>query len=370
MAALLALGAAGFCGGEKNYTADMKGGVRFVHNRGPAAGEPGARLEFVRRIGETEAEDDDLMFVSPIHLAEDVGGNIYVLDSQDCCVKKFDKDGAFLLKFGRRGQGPGEFQFPMRIISDGGNRLVVSGFADHQIFDLDGRFVGRFTLSQYEGMFMEAVKPDLLVGFSFSVGGENNKRNTILKTFDGEGKTVHAFGEPLLMARTQDTWNANFLDLAVDGEGNIYAAFLWQNRIEKYSPDGRLLMNIDREVPYRVEHRVVRESMEIGGRVRQVEQLRSTAVARNIGLDGQGRLWVLGVIKQPSADIKRDEYVPHEYTRFEVYNPDGVLLFHVPMPEELASFDNVVQAGDDLYFLDPFGECCVHHYRIVHDQRP
>ena len=354
------------CGGEKNFTSQKKDGVLFVHNRGPASTEPSARLEFVRRIGEMETEDENLMFVFPIHAAEDGEGNLYVLDSQDFCVKKYDRDGNFLLKFGRQGQGPGEFQYPMRVICSGNDHLVVDGMdSTRRIFDLSGEYAGGFTLGQYEGMFLEAMQSGRFVGYSFSVGGENKKDNKLLKIFDIEGKTLHSFGEPMLLTRTQDTWNANFVRLAVDKKDDIYAAFIFQNRIEKYSPEGEILMSVDRELPFPVEYKVVKESMDIGGQARQIERLRSAAFSRGIGMDREGRIWILAVIKQPSPDMEREAYVPHEYTRFEVYDPEGVLLYHVPMPEELQSFDNIVQCGDNLYFMDPFGECCVFHYRIV-----
>lgn len=51
----------------------------------------------------------------------DAAGNIYVLDSGADTIFKFDARGGLLKSFGRKGQGPGEFQSAnsMRIMPDG-----------------------------------------------------------------------------------------------------------------------------------------------------------------------------------------------------------------------------------------------------------
>lgn len=354
------------CGRERSFTSAMKNGVRIVHNRRPAASKFSARLEFVRQIGKLEGENQEDMFTFPIHAARDDEGNIYVLDSKDYCIKKFDRNGRFLLRFGRHGQGPGEFQYPMIIGIAGADRLIVQGMdSSFQIFDLGGRYVGRFQMGQYSGLFMRGMRSGNVVGYVMNPGGENNSGNKIFKVFDLQGTALHHFGEPLLLSTARNSWTANFLSLAVDGEDNIYAAFSYQNRIEKYAPDGRLLMTVDRELPFPVEHSIVKETMEIGGQAREVERLKSTLVSRGMGIDGRGRMWVLSASRQVPGNITRDTYVPREYSVFEVYDPDGVLRGRVPLPEILKSFDNFVMSGDSLFFLDPYGQCCVFQFSVV-----
>ncbi len=354
------------CGGESNYSVETKNGIRIVHNRQPASSEPAAHLEFVRKIGEMESEDENLMFVFPIHVARDGDGNLFVLDSRDYCIKKFDSDGNFLLKFGRQGQGPGEFQYPMLLGIGGENRLIVQCMdSTYQIFDLMGQYVDRFTMGSYDGLFMRVMKSGNVVGYSMNFREENSLENKILKIFDLEGNTLHQFGEPMLLTNPRDSWSANVLNLSLDVEDNIYASFAYQNRIEKYSPTGEILMTIDRELPFPVEYKTVKETMNIGGQSRQVDRLKSTLVSRGIGIDRLSRIWVLSFIKEVPEIKERDEFIPQDYNAFEIYNSDGVLLFHVPLPEEIQSFDNFIMFDDSIYFLDPFDECCVFEYKIV-----
>lgn len=73
----------------------------------------------------------------------DSKGNIYVLDSYDDKVLKFDPAGNYLTSIGGKGQGPGESQAPTRIIVDGQDRLYVQDIVRMAlfIFSADGKFL-------------------------------------------------------------------------------------------------------------------------------------------------------------------------------------------------------------------------------------
>ena len=68
------------------------------------------KMEYKYKIG--GIEDTTLYF--PTRIKTDSLNNIYVLDSKDCCVKKFNKDGRYLSKIGKKGNGPGEFITPSK----------------------------------------------------------------------------------------------------------------------------------------------------------------------------------------------------------------------------------------------------------------
>ena len=74
-------------------------------------------LEEVYRVGVVEGEPWE-MFSQVKHVAFDERGNLYVFDdggsrlSPALRVLVFDPSGAFLTKFGRSGEGPGEFRHP------------------------------------------------------------------------------------------------------------------------------------------------------------------------------------------------------------------------------------------------------------------
>jgi len=365
-ALILALLALPRCRGEKTYAVEVKDGVRFVHNIEPASERPVAGLVFVGKIGELESKDPDRQFVRPMSADEDAAGNLFILDDKDSCVKKFDARRDYVGRFGRNGQGPGEFQYGMRIgISANGQVVVSTMSSEFHVFGNDGTFVDRFRLPPYRGISPVVLGADRVAAYAFQVNGENSRDNHILAIFDFQGQVLQEFGEPYLLDATRRTWNANFLSLAVDGEENLYAAFSSLNRVEKYSPDGRLLLSIDRALPFEVTHRYKQTSMNVGGQVALVDEPDFTPVNSGIGVDRDGRIWVLGVQKAITQSDMPKDFRVQDYLAFEIYSPEGVLLSRLPVPPEVVKFDNMTMRGDHLFFVDPFDEACVYEYAIV-----
>jgi len=72
-----------------------------------------------------------------------VGEKLYVADAQVHAVAIFDLGGTFLARFGRRGVGPGEFNFPTHLSGDAAGRLYVTDAMNSrvQVFDADGKFL-------------------------------------------------------------------------------------------------------------------------------------------------------------------------------------------------------------------------------------
>jgi len=62
-----------------------------------------------RQIGELDGPEE-FLFVYISDVAVNSKGDIYIADRQLNEVRKFNKDGEYLLSLGRKGQGPGEFQ--------------------------------------------------------------------------------------------------------------------------------------------------------------------------------------------------------------------------------------------------------------------
>lgn len=353
------------CQKEKTYTLEVKDGVRYVHNLKPKYDKPIAELEFIRQIGELEPEDENYMFNQPLSVAEDEEGNIFILDTGDYCVKKFSSDGKYISRFGRQGQGPGEFQYPMMINCRGQRLLVTSMPSVFHLFDLNGQYIDLFRVPQYQGIGMKLMNSSRAVAYSMSPRGENTNQNKILKIYDLQGKVLHEFGEPFLVDNTNSSWTANFLSITVGRQDDIFVSFLRQNRIEKYSGSGKLLMKIDRELPYELEYKYKKAKMEIRGVIREYLDEDFSFVSRGIGVDSRGRIWVITYKKQIPKNRAGRDLVLQEYFEFEVYSEDGILLTRVPFPEKIEMFDNWTMHEDKVYFVDPYGQACVYVYKVV-----
>ena len=75
-------------------------------------------------------------------VATDHAGNVYVADTKNDRVQKFDGNGNFILKFGSAGSGNGQFSSPAGIATDmAGNVYVSDGYSRVQVFDSGGNFL-------------------------------------------------------------------------------------------------------------------------------------------------------------------------------------------------------------------------------------
>ncbi len=85
-------------------------------------------------------------FERPTGLAVDPkSGRLYVVETRANRIAVFDREGAPLFTFGRRGTTPGTFNYPTHIALAAG-RLYVNDTMNFRIesFDLDGRYLGGF----------------------------------------------------------------------------------------------------------------------------------------------------------------------------------------------------------------------------------
>jgi len=82
-------------------------------------------------------------FLFPTYAAVDALGNVYVSDTLNSRVQKFDSDGNYLMSFGSRGNGWGMFDKPKGVALDSfGNVYVAdSGWSNVQIFNPKGEIL-------------------------------------------------------------------------------------------------------------------------------------------------------------------------------------------------------------------------------------
>jgi DNA-binding beta-propeller fold protein YncE len=82
-------------------------------------------------------------FNYPMYVAVDAGGNVYVSDTLNSRVQKFDPEGNFVTSFGQLGTNWGEFDKPKGVAVDSfGNVYVAdSGWSNVQIFNPKGQIL-------------------------------------------------------------------------------------------------------------------------------------------------------------------------------------------------------------------------------------
>ena len=87
-------------------------------------------------------------FSYPVHCVQ-CGEYFIVSDSGEHCIKVFNREGHFRYKFGKQGNGDGEFNNPRFLSVTQSKHLLVCDGSNHriQVFELDGKFVGKFSTS-------------------------------------------------------------------------------------------------------------------------------------------------------------------------------------------------------------------------------
>lgn len=165
-------------------------------------------------------------FNRPTGLAFTPGGDFYLSDGYvNSRVVKFNRDGDYLMQWGRKGTGDGEFDTVHDVTLDSKGRVYVADRENSriQIFTPDGKFIGKWTgVGQPWGLFYVA-KEDAI----YMSDGLNNR--VIKLNLDGQilgvlGSYGHAPG------------NLDFPhNLAVDSEGSIYVAEITNWRVQKFA---------------------------------------------------------------------------------------------------------------------------------------
>ncbi|HET7088519.1 MAG TPA: flippase activity-associated protein Agl23 [Anaerolineae bacterium] len=208
------------------------------------------------------AGSDEGQFVSPHGVAIAPNGSIYVADSNNHRVVKFDGDGRFVKAFGTwSGEPPngdffnpdwnpppGTFYEPWDVAAAPDGSVYVADLWNSRIqkFDEDGNFVtmwggfgdsgqaARGTEGRFYGPRGVAVGEDGLV----YVSDTGNKR---VQVFDGDGKFVAQFGGGGLLDGNLD----EPVGIAVTGDGEIVVADTWNGRVQVFSADGQPLRKWD-----------------------------------------------------------------------------------------------------------------------------
>jgi hypothetical protein len=100
-------------------------------------------------------------FAGPCDVAVAANGDIFVADGHvNARVVKFDQNGRFIKAWGRKGEGPGEFNLPHTLVIDSRGRVLVGDRSNNriQIFDQDGNFLDQWTqFGTPSGMY---ISPD------------------------------------------------------------------------------------------------------------------------------------------------------------------------------------------------------------------
>ena len=165
-------------------------------------------------------------FGRPTDIAWLPDGTFFISDGYvNTRVMKFDKNGKFLMTWGTKGTGPGQFDLPHSIDIDAKRRVYVADRSNSriQIFDENGKYLDQWDNIRSPYHILITADQHLWVA-----DGVTNK---FLK-YDLNGKLLYSWG-------TYGTFPGAFWGVhqfSVDSDGNLYAAETFGGRTQKFRP--------------------------------------------------------------------------------------------------------------------------------------
>lgn len=346
---------------EREYKNES--GITHIIAANSEGNNPKIKLEFIGHLGEIEGEDENYLFYKPGDIAGDSEGNLYVLDASNYRVQKFDNKGKYLLTFGRSGQGPGEFLWPLSIDLDKEDNIYVADWRNCrlEVFSSHGEYIRSIKLITPVHRIRLLRSGEIAI-MNPRVGRNNSSYEEfedgskpflpLIKTIDESGKVTNKFGEGILFKTFPSVNGGNRLIFTKDDDDNIYLTLLFQNRIEKFTSEGKLVFKTSRPVPDEMHYRTLNKPNVY------------TLISQGIDVDSQGRIWIITVTRRP--DKKEIPPAGLELTetdryRLDVFDSKGTFLKSFP----LTHFCSDLRIIDDkIYILDQSRTMRFYIYKI------
>jgi eukaryotic-like serine/threonine-protein kinase len=182
-------------------------------------------------------------FLYPIAMAASTWGQLYILDGESHTVQRYSLEGEYLGKFGGRGAGLGQFDDPRAIVAGADGRVYVLDYGNRRVqrFGPDGEFIQRYSFKlrpdNNELRLLDGIAVDS-TGVTYISDANSSKIRTLIPPKGTQGPT---FAIEALTG--EDT--SQVMDIAVDGNGHLYAARRGGHIIRKFKSDGTFVGNIE-----------------------------------------------------------------------------------------------------------------------------
>jgi DNA-binding beta-propeller fold protein YncE len=185
---------------------------------------------------------------APDKLAFDLQGNLYVTEvgsraagvGQNSRVQKFSATGTPLAQWGTFGSGPGEFNSPVGIAIDSQGNIYVADIGNHRVQKLSS--AGRPLLEWHT--VGSGTGESTEIGYDLALDAAGNVYVTEPHPFSSGNDRIEKFspsGERLAQWGGSGSDPGKFINptgLALDGKGDVFVVDAGNNRIQELSPTG------------------------------------------------------------------------------------------------------------------------------------
>jgi len=327
---------------------EIRDGVKIIHNFKDSNGTKLKDLSLREDLvigGETEVED--YILVRPVDIAADAAGNIFVLDSRNCTVKKYGPDGVFLARIGRWGQGPGEFEMPGKMCLDKAGYLYVRDLNADKIEIFNNQGTPQRSIKGIRWLNFTAAPGEEFVFEYSEIIGEGSAAKRVLRIAAGDANKARVvfYSRDQLPLRAIQNKDFRFeiplyvrWDIAPDGR--IYIGTANRYEIQVMKLDGRVSFAFTKDfdpipVPISIRSAALKQISVTRLPARPInardfeEYLQYYPIFKSITSDEQGRIWV-SLLRPENPDQ------PTTFSVFDVFSSEGVFLFTTKIEGDLA----------------------------------
>jgi len=202
------------------------------------------------------SEENEIYIVQGSNLCADIKKDIYVSDSRDHAILKFDIKGNFIKRLGRKGQGPGELINPLDIFCNEGLYIFVLDDGNRRInkYDTEGKIQSSFKYFKSYNSF-GIRKSDKIYASYFSI----NPEDPLIDVLDLKGNVIKSFGKRIKFNKFNKAKNEVLLSL--NDNGDIYVVWKNLDHVRKYSKEGELL--IDLNINYKPINEIAKKNLNM-----------------------------------------------------------------------------------------------------------
>lgn len=133
------------CSKSDDYSVKLIDGITYYNNSFMTPINLSESKQFSLKLEQAygkEFESDELLGMVKF-ITTDTNDNVYIFDSMNMKLLKYNVDGELLWSVGSKGQGPGDFGWVNGLVFDGIEKLYISNFRGTRIdiYNLDGMFL-------------------------------------------------------------------------------------------------------------------------------------------------------------------------------------------------------------------------------------
>ncbi|MBN1970197.1 MAG: 6-bladed beta-propeller [Candidatus Delongbacteria bacterium] len=262
-------------------------------------------------------DSDKFVISSPSFPKFDLDGNIYIQDQdfKKMTVYKFDSQGNYINSFGKKGTGPGEFDFMGGFVVKG-DTIYVSDWGNWQIdkFTLNGDFI---SAKKYNDFNTQPSYPKKInngfINISQSSKGTpegDTELNTGIRLFDNQFNHLKTFCEISSIIKKNQDYNpfANNLITAI-GEKEIYVNITNEKdyKIEVYDFEGNKIREIKKSYAVtKMDDKKKNAMIEEGKKYGMNYFVDYESSVSDMKIDKFNRLWVYSAASNQGMD--NDDY--------------------------------------------------------------